>query len=76
MLKNFILGISIICLRLNLSHALILNENHHFARGSYAIKLMRIVENRDNVFHDHDLIMRKGNDDGKEMAEQRATVMV
>ncbi len=32
--KNFILGISTICLRQNFSHASILNENLHFARGS------------------------------------------
>ena len=32
--QNFILGISIICLWLNFSHALILNENLSFAKGS------------------------------------------
>ena len=30
--QNLILGISNICLRLNFSHALILNENSHFSR--------------------------------------------
>jgi len=33
--RNFILGISIICLWLNFSHALILNGNLSFAKGSF-----------------------------------------
>jgi hypothetical protein len=32
--QNFILGILSICLRENFSHALILDENPHFAQGS------------------------------------------
>jgi hypothetical protein len=32
--QNFILGILTICLRQNFSHASILNENPHFAKGS------------------------------------------
>jgi hypothetical protein len=32
--QNFFLGILPICLRQNFSHALILSENPHFARGS------------------------------------------
>jgi hypothetical protein len=32
--QNFIIGISCICLRQNFSHALILNENLSFAKGS------------------------------------------
>jgi hypothetical protein len=34
--QNLILGISVICLWLNFSHALILNENPHFSRRPQA----------------------------------------
>jgi|GEM_PF-3907419 hypothetical protein len=37
-LKNFILGISDICLRQNFPHALILNENSHFSKLPFVLR--------------------------------------
>jgi hypothetical protein len=41
--KNLILEISDICLRLNFSHALILNENSNFSRYPYFLKCQWLI---------------------------------
>jgi len=51
---QFILGISTICLRLNFSHAFILNKNPHFSKHPYNIIYAYLTEEQ----KDRETIMR------------------